>query len=87
MSVYQIATSPSTEITASRRKTRNILRLLGCSRQEVASRRAKAAVSSGVSRRAYHRVHDSRRGAGDDTTGRSWTGLMARPITELQSAG
>jgi hypothetical protein len=48
VTLYCNGSRPATEITASRRKIRNILRLLGCSRQEIAFQALKAAVFTGI---------------------------------------
>ncbi len=58
-SLYSGAKSPAIENTASRHVFRNILRLLGCSRQDVASKVLKAAVFSRTfPAQSYHQAHE-----------------------------
>ena len=86
--LYSNITVPARGIAVSRHKIRNILRLLGCSRQELAFRVAKVAVFSGTFPAAPdHPGHEVLPGIGAVLTERSWTGLMARPRMALQATG
>jgi hypothetical protein len=84
---YRTNPFPTREIAVALREIRNILRLLGCSRQDVASEALKRRSFERVTRSSDHPAHDSRRGADARLIGRSWTGLMARPIMALQATG
>lgn len=78
--LYGNALGSATGIVAVRRKIRNILRLIGCSRQGIAFQALKAAVFTGDCPAAPTiRRMNLPTDAGDRITGRSQTGLMARP--------
>lgn len=72
--LYRNITSPSRENVAARRENREILRLLGCSRQDVAIGALKLRSFERMPRSTDHPAHDSRCGTGPRLTGQNSTG-------------